>query len=337
MKVLIVGGTGLISTAITHFLQEAGAKVHHYNRGQADAQLAIRPPTMQGDRKDFVTFEAQMALTDRWDCVIDMICFTPEEAASTVRAFRGRTGHLIFCSTVDVYSKPAQQYPITEEAERQPQPSFPYAHAKAACERIFEEAHRRGDFPVTTIRPAYTYGEGRGLLHTFRGGMYYLQRIREGKPIIVHGDGTSLWANCHRDDVGRAFAHAAGNTQTFGKAYHVTGDEWMSWNQYHQRVATAMNAPAPTLLHIPTDLLAHVLPEGAAWCKENFQFNNIFDNSLARADLAFQYTVPWIEGVQRVVAWLDERGAISAQDEPTFYAPLIAQWQQMAATLGAAK
>ncbi len=333
MKILIIGGTGLISTAITRALQERGEDVVHYNRGQAHEEFSQQPVTIQGNRKDFAAFEAQMAEAGRFDCVIDMICFQPEEAESAVRAFRGRTDHFIFCSTVDVYTKPSPRYPITEDVERQPRASFPYAYAKAKCERIFEAAHAAGDFPVTTIRPAYTYGEGRGLLHTFRGGMYYLARLRQGRPIVVHGDGTSLWASCHRDDVGRAFANAVGNPRSVGKAYHTASPEWMTWNQYHQRVAEVMGAPEPQLVHIPTDLLYEAFPGEADWCRENFQHNNIFDNRAAEQDLDFRYTIPWAEGVRRVLDWLDARGRISAADEPAFYQPLLDNWSQAGADM----
>jgi nucleoside-diphosphate-sugar epimerase len=331
MKILIIGGTGLISTAITRELQARGEEVIHYNRGQADAQVAI--PTIHGDRKEFAAFEAQMAEAGPFDCVIDMVCFQPQEAESAVRAFRGRTDHFIFCSTVDVYTKPSPRYPITEDVERRPRPSFPYAYAKAQCERIFEDAHSRGDFPVTSIRPAYTYGEGRGILHSFLRGMYYLQRIREGRPIIVHGDGTSLWASCHRDDVGRAFANAVGNARTLGKAYHTASPEWLSWNQYHQQVAQAMGAPEPQLVHIPTDLMFEILPAEAEWCRENFQYNNIFDNRAAEDDLDFRYTIAWMEGVRRIVAWLDERDRITGADEPPFYQMLLDNWLQASAEM----
>ena len=329
MKVLIIGGTGLISTAITRALQERGEEVIHYNRGQADSQLTETPPTIVGNRKEYAAFEVQMAAAGPFDCVIDMIGFLPEEVESAVRAFRGYTGHFIFCSTVDVYTKPAARYPLTEDARRQPRPSFPYAYAKAECERILEAAHSRGDFPVTIIRPAYTYGEGRGLLHTFRGGMYYLQRIRAGRPLIVHGDGTSLWGSCHRDDVGLAFANAAGNRQTFGKSYHVTGAEWLTWNQYHEQVAAAIGAPPPQLVHIPTDTLYAALPVEAEWLRENFQHNNIFDNAAATADLGFRYTIDWQTGVRRIVDWLDARDRINDADEPAFYQRLLDAWQSL--------
>jgi nucleoside-diphosphate-sugar epimerase len=130
--------------------------------------------------------------------------------------------------------------------------------------------------------------------------------------------------------VGRAFANAVGNQGAFGKSYHVASSEWMTWNQHHQAVAAAMGAPEPELVHIPTDLLFQALPEAAEWCRENFQFNNIFDGSAAEADLDFQYTIPWHEGVRRIVAWLDERNRITGDDEPAFYQSLLDAWQEAA-------
>ena len=330
MRILIIGGTGLISTAITRFLVERGDDVTLYNRGQTEADIPEGYDTITGNRKDYATFEAQMTETGNFDAVIDMIGFIPADVESAIRAFRRRIGQFIFCSTVDVYTKPARRYPVREDAERQPMPSFPYAYNKEKCERLLEAAHDRGDFPVTIIRPAHTYGEGRELIHSFGlGGAYYFNRIRLGKPIITHGDGSSLWAACHRDDVGRAFAEAVGNEGAFGKAYHTASEEPMTWNQYHQTVAQAMNAPEPELIHIPTDVLFEVAPKEAEWCRENFQYNNIFDNTAAKTDLNFDYTIPFVEGVRRIVAWLDGRDRIHDQDEPPAYEEIIEGWKRL--------
>ena len=330
MRVLIIGGTGLISTAITRALVGRGDDVTLYNRGQTEADIPERYDTITGNRKDYAAFEAQMAEAGNFDAVIDMIGFVPTDIESAIRAFRGNIGQFIFCSTVDVYTKPAQHYPIREDAAREPMPSFPYAYNKAKCERLLEEAHERGDFPVTIIRPAHTYGEGRGLIHSFGlGGAYYFHRIRRGKPIITHGDGSSLWAACHRDDVGQAFAEAVGNEKTFGKSYHTASEEPMTWNQYHQTVAQAMNAPEPELVHIPTDLLFEIAPKASEWCRENFQYNNIFDNTAAKADLNFRYTLPFVEGVRRIVDWLDTHGRVHDQDEPEVYSEIIERWQHL--------
>lgn len=152
MRVLIIGGTGLISTAITRTLIARGDAVVLYNRGQTDADIPEGYDTITGNRKDYAAFEAQMAEVGSFDAVIDMIGFVPVDVESAVRAFRGNIGQFIFCSTVDVYTKPAQHYPIREDAARQPMSSFPYAYNKAKCERLLEEAHGRGDFPVTIAR-----------------------------------------------------------------------------------------------------------------------------------------------------------------------------------------
>ncbi len=219
MEVLIIGGTGLISTAITRELLARGERVTLYNRGQTAPSVPIPDgaTVITGDRTDAARFAADMAATGPFDCAIDMVCYAPEEAEGAVAALRGRVAHYVFCSTVDVYTKPAPTYPIREDAPRVPRPAFPYAYKKRECEAVFEAAHAAGDFPVTIIRPAYTYGEGRGMLSTFGGSLDYLGRLRAGRSIVVQGDGTNLWTACHRDDVARAFAHAAGNAASLGR------------------------------------------------------------------------------------------------------------------------
>jgi len=332
MRVLIVGGTGLISTAITRQLVARGDEIVLYNRGQHEAEI----PAVQrivGDRNDYVAFEAQVAEIGPLDAAIDMVCFRSEQAESAIRAFRGRTAQYVFCSTVDVYTKPAPRYPVREDAPREPSPTFPYAFDKARCERLLEAAHARGELTVTRIRPAWTYGEGGTVLHTFGWGTYYLDRLRRGKPIIVHGDGTSFWVGCHRDDVARAFVGALGNAAAYGKAYHVTGEEWLTWNTYHQIVAQALNAPAPQLVHIPTDLLGRVAPRAAEWCVENFSYNNIFDNTAARTDLGFAYTIPFATGVQRVIEWLAAHRGLQDSEGHVFYDRIVESWETLGADM----
>ncbi|GAB4441644.1 MAG: SDR family oxidoreductase [Anaerolineae bacterium] len=332
MKVLIIGGTGLISTAISREFLARGADLTLYNRGKTPARLPGGAKVLHGDRNDFAAFARQMQEAGPFDCVIDMVCFTPAQAESAVQAFKGRVGHFIFCSTVNVYSKPARRYPITE-AEPRMNVNDDYGMDKARCEDIFMAAHARGDFAATNIRPAQTYGEGGVIIHTLGWSTTYIDRIRKGKPIIVHGDGTSLWVPCHIDDVGHAFVHAAGNPQTFGKSYHVTGEEWLTWNQYHQQVAAALGAPEPELVHIPTALLGRIAPRRVAATVNNFSENNIFDNTAAKTDLDFHYTVPWVEGVRRTVAWLDANQRIANSDDDPFDDRIIAAWRQLTAQM----
>lgn len=328
MKTLIIGGTGLISTAITRELLERGEDVTLYNRGKSEVNFPEGAKFLTGDRRDFSVFEAQMQAAGTFDCVMDMIGYAPDEARSAIRAFQGRVGQYIFCSTVDVYAKPASHYPIREDEAQHP-PPWDYAQNKAVIEALLQEATQAGGFPLTIIRPAHTYGEGRGLVHSFGGSLTYFDRLRKGKPIVVHGDGSSLWGSCHRDDVARTFVQAMGNPRAIGKSYHVTGEEWMPWNAYHARVAEAINAPAPSLVHIPTDLLDRAVPQRAHICAINFQYNNIFDNTAAREDLDFRYTIPFVEGVRRIVAWLDDRDRIPNSDDDPFDDRVIAAWRRL--------
>jgi nucleoside-diphosphate-sugar epimerase len=327
MKYLIIGGTGLISTSITRILLEQGEEVTLYNRGRSPQRFPGGARTLHGDRSQFSEFEAQVREAGEFDCVIDMICYRPEQAESDLRAFDGRCGRFIFCSTVDVYAKPAARLPYTESAPRSGLTD--YARNKLLCEEIFSAAHQRGDLPVVIIRPAHTYGEGGPIIHTFGWSTTYLDRIRKGKPVIVAGNGNSLWVSCHIDDVARTFVAAAGSPIAPGRAYHTTGEEWQTWNAYHEKVAEAMGAPAPRLIHIPADLLYKIAPEKADITMWNFQFSNIFDNSAARTDLGFRYTIPWLEGARRTIAWLEENGKIKDSDEDPFDDMVIAAWERL--------
>jgi nucleoside-diphosphate-sugar epimerase len=329
MRVLMIGGTGLISTAITRSLVERGDNVTLFNRGQRPAEVPRDVSRILGDRTAYGEFEARMSEARAYDAVVDMVAFRSEDVESAIRAFGGRIEQYIFCSTVDVYTKPARSYPVREGAERKPSASFPYAYCKAQCERVLEAAHARGEFQVTRIRPAWTYGEGGSILHTFGWGTYFLDRLRRGQPVIVHGDGTSFWVACHRDDVAQAFLGALGNPRAYGQAYHVTGEEWLTWNAYHQIVANALGAPPPTLVHIPTELLGRVAPEMAEWCVENFHYNNIFDNTAARADLGFEYRIPFSEGARRVIAWREAHGGFESSDDHPFYDAILTAWERL--------
>jgi nucleoside-diphosphate-sugar epimerase len=329
MRVLIIGGTGIISTGITRLLIERGDELVLYNRGQRPSLVEGNYTTITGDRKASSQFIAQMEEAGTFDCVIDMICYLPEEAETAIRAFKGRTGQYIFCSTVDVYTKPAAIYPITEAVERRPSPRFAYAYNKAKSEEALFAAHERGELVVTTIRPGHTYGEGgNNLLHALGKGNYHVDRLKKGQSIIVHGNGTSFWPTCHRDDVAGAFVGAIGNRKAEGRAYHVAGEEWMTWEGYHSGIAEAIGARAPQFVHIPTELLVRMAPEEAALCELNFNYNNLFDNRAAHEDLGFQVTIPWVDGVRRTIHWLDENGQLERSEDFPFYDRIIDTWQQ---------
>ncbi len=332
MKVLILGGSGLISTSITKQLLERGDDVTLYNRGKSETRFPDGAKFILGDRRDYPNFIKQIEEAERFDAVIDMIGFSPADGESSVSAFKGRVAQYVFCSTVCVYGGPAQHYPICEDEPRRPIGS--YGANKILIEDRLMAAHGSGDFATTVMRPSQTYGEGGTIVHSFGWKTTYLDRIRKGKPIVVHGDGSCLWAACHIDDVARGFIGALGNAKAYGNAYNVTGEEWMTWNRYHEGVAKAMNAPAPKLVHIPTDLLAKLAPKTAGISVDIFQYPSIFDNSAAIRDLGFQYSIPWVEGVRRTVAWLDERGRIENSDDDPAEDKIIAAWGKLTDSMG---
>jgi nucleoside-diphosphate-sugar epimerase len=168
---------------------------------------------------------------------------------------------------------------------------------------------------------------GGTILHTLGWGTAYLDRLRQGRPVIVHGDGTSFWMACHRSDVAAAFVKALGNPDAVGRAYHVTGEEWLTWDVYTRIVAQAVGGPEPRIVHIPTDLLGKALPKKAQWCVENFHYNNLFDNTLAHRDLGFSYTVPFADGARRVVDWLDQHGGFDDWEDDLECEHLLQAWQ----------
>ncbi|TVQ23518.1 MAG: NAD-dependent epimerase/dehydratase family protein [Spirochaetaceae bacterium] len=330
MKVMILGGTGTISEPITRKLVERGDEVYVYNRGRrSDAPAGARVVT--GDRHDTAGFRAAMHAHAPYDCVIDMICFTPEDATTDVNVFAGKTRQLIFCSTVDVHRKDCLTgylaLPASERTEFTPWPSFTYAVNKVKCEQIFHAAHDRGDFTVTVIRPGLTYREGGAPLHPFRGGTWHLDRLLKGKPVILHGDGTSLWTACHSDDVSTAFVNAIGNDAALGNGYIVAAERWMSWQYYWRVAADALGAPSPTFVHIPADVLERLAPTLSSWIPPHFQFHAIFDVSAAKRDLGFAPTISWEAGCRRCIDWLNARGAIESSDAHPEYDTLVGAWE----------
>ncbi|MBT4139752.1 MAG: NAD-dependent epimerase/dehydratase family protein [Candidatus Latescibacteria bacterium] len=330
MRILIIGGTGTISTGITRLLLEQNHDVVLFNRGQRTSLVEGNYTTIIGDRKDTEKFANQIQEAGTFDCVIDMYCFLPVDAEHAVQVFKGRTEQYIFCSTVDVYTKPSATYPITEDCERLPPEKFAYGYNKARCEELLFEAHVRGDLSVTSIRPGHTYGEGgNNLLHSLGSGNVILDRLKKEQPIVVHGDGSSFWPTCHRDDVSVAFVGAIANEKAKGRGYHVAGEEWITWEGYHNGLAEAIGAKPPKFVHIPTDVLVQMAPQEASRCDVNFSHNNLYDNTAAREDLGFQVTIPWVEGARRTAQWLTDNNRLENSEDFPVYAQVVQKWQQL--------
>jgi nucleoside-diphosphate-sugar epimerase len=333
MKVLLIGGTGQISTGIVKALQTRGAAITVFNRGQTDNRLGSGVQQLTGDRNDFPAFERTMAAAGTWDVVIDMICFRPDQAESAVRAFTGRCGHFIFCSTVCTYGNTQTIIPTLETTPQTPHST--YGRDKVACEQIFLRAHAGGAIPVTIFRPSHTFGPGGGIINNLGWSPTFVDRLRRGLPIIVSGDGHGLWQSAYADDVGLGFAFAAGRTKCFGEAYNVVADEVVTWDDYTRRTAAALDAPAPRIVHLPTDfLLALDRPRFTA-LEEIFRFHGVYSNMKLKRDVQeFRLATPYEEGVRRTVAWMDRHQKVVSADTDPFEDRLVEMWEKFSAESG---
>ncbi len=332
MKTLIIGGTGLISTGIVKALLKRGAAITVFNRGQTEARLGGGVKHLAGDRNDFAAFESAMAAAGPWDVVIDMICFRPEQAESDVRAFAGRCGHFIFCSTVCTYGNTQTGLPTLETTPQAPLSA--YGRDKVACEQVFLRAHAAKKMPVTIFRPSHTYGPGGNVINNLGWEATFIDRLRQGRPIVVSGDGHGLWQSAYSEDVGVGFAHAAGKPACFGEAYNIVGDEIVTWDEYTQRTAAAIGAPAPRLVHIPTDLLLTLDRARYAALEEIFRFHGVYSSAKLKHDVPeYRSAMPYAEGVRRTVAWMDQHRKIAAADSDPQEDRLVAVWDQLSRDL----
>jgi nucleoside-diphosphate-sugar epimerase len=324
MHVLFIGGTGLISTAIARQLLEAGHKVTLFNRGQSESRLPEGAEDIHGDRKDYAAFEQTFA-DKSYDVVVDMVAFHPDDSASAIRAFAGRCGQFLHCSTVCVYSGPVAQIPTTET---EPYHSLgSYGKDKIVCELLLLQAFEDQRFPVTIMRPSHSYGEGGDIIRSVGPGNTFIDRLRKAKPLIVQGDGNSLWAACHVDDVARGFIATMGNGRCLGEAYNIAGDEWFTWNQYHDQVAEVCGGTFSPV-HIPTDTLRQLAPGLVGSTYDILQWPSVFDNSKLKRDTDYAgQTISFKEGTRRTLAWLEANGRLKDSDGDDYEDRLIAAWR----------
>ncbi|MDL2206964.1 NAD-dependent epimerase/dehydratase family protein [Eubacteriales bacterium OttesenSCG-928-N13] len=319
-KILILGGSGLISTPMTQGLIDRGDEVWLFRRGTDDVFSDV--PTIHGNRDNLADKQAAAA-KGPFDCVIDMIGFTKQHALDDIAAFSGKTKQLIFCSTFNVFSQPVPGLPISNDGPRHPRTSFEYALDKADMERTFEAAAQEGAFALTIIRCSATYQES-GLPLPIIGGhgndaaIPTLTRILQGKPIVVPGDGTSTWSATFRDDTASAFVGAAGNEKAYNKAYTLMSETSLTWEEYYRIAARAWDAPEPTFVHVSSDLVSACLPQKTFWLKEAFHYHCYFDITPAKQDLGYRCKTSWYEGSLMQKAWHERQGDIHLQDDPEY-------------------
>ena len=329
MRVIVVGGTGNISTGIVKALLEFGHDVVVFTRRQRKSELPDSVSYITGDRKDRAAFEAAMQ-AEAFDAAIDMISFDSEDAQSAVRAFRG-VKHFIHCSTVCTYGGPLTEVPATEECALRP--IADYGRGKVAADQLLLRAYADGLFPVTIMKPAHTFGPSWAVLRQVGSSVGWLDRVKLGKPIIVSGDGTNLWSVCSSDDAGLGFAGAVGNEACFGQVYNITHPQFMSWDEYHTRAGAAVGCSID-IVHVPADLLLAVVPEQCHLLQSQAQWNQCYDVSKLMRDVPeFRPRISFEETVLTAYEAEIERGDSADSVDATWEDKIIAAQREVATSL----
>jgi nucleoside-diphosphate-sugar epimerase len=308
MDVLLIGGTGLISTGIVKHLVARGAKVDLFNRGKRENTL---PPEARvvatGDRNDEAAFVRQFEQS-RYDVVIDMICFSPKQAEASIRAFGGRCEQFVFCSTVCTYGVKVPPGVLIDETFPQ-EPISGYGRDKVACEKLFRAAQDAGKFKTTIVRPSHTYGPGSPLIDNLEGDAVTWDRVEKGLPVLCAGDGLGLWQSTHRDDCGKLFAYAAGNPTTYGQSYNATRDEVFTWRDYYRQAAAALGTKAKVIFMPAGWIVAHD-PKRFGLLREITQFHGAYSSAKAKRDVPeYRCDIDFERGARETLADVKRRGA----------------------------
>jgi nucleoside-diphosphate-sugar epimerase len=313
MKVLFLGGTGNISTACVEHALAQGHEVAVLNRGQRPSPFASRVETIVGERGDAQLLRSA-AETGGYDAVVDFLAYRPEQVEAAVEAFGTRVGQYVFISSASVYQRPVAHYVVTEETPRA-NPFWEYARQKIACEERLLAAHRDQGFPLTIVRPSYTYGPS--WIPSGFGGQDYtvVDRIRRGLPIVCHGDGTALWVMTASSDLAVGLVGLLGRKDALGEAFHITSDEVLTWDGVYQAIGRAAGRE-PQLVHAPSDLIAALYPERGGSLLGDKMSSVVFDNGkIKRFVPAFRTRTSFAEGMVRSVAWFDGDAARRAVSE----------------------
>jgi nucleoside-diphosphate-sugar epimerase len=299
LKVLFIGGSGIISSACSRVAVEAGIDLFVLNRGRS----AVRPlppgvTMLRADIREPDSVRPEISGLE-FDAVVDWVAFTAGHVRTDIDLFRGRTGQYVFISSASAYQTPPARVPVTESTPLR-NPYWQYSRDKIACEDLLVTAYREEGFPATIIRPSHTYDQ---TSVPFDGGWTVLGRMLAGKPVIVHGDGTSLWTLTHHDDFARAFVPLLGHPRTIGEAIHITSDDVLTWNQIAEAFAAVLGVTA-RLVHVPSDAIAAADPQWGAGLLGDKAHSMVFDNAKLRSLVpGWQAVIPFERGAREIAGW----------------------------------
>lgn len=327
MKVLFVGGTGNISVSVSRLVVDRGLDLFLLNRGN-QAVTIEGANTLTADITQPERVRAVLG-QQYFDVVVNWIAFTEPDIDRDLELFRGQCGQYVFISSASAYQKPPV-HPIITESTPLANPYWQYSRDKIACEERLLRAFREDGFPITIVRPSHTY-DTRIPVAVGNWASYLIpQRMLQGKPLIVHGDGTSLWTLTHSEDFAKGFVGLLGHPQAIGQAIHITSDFVLTWNQVYEQIGAALGVK-PNLVHIPSEFIASVDPDTGAGLLGDKMWCALFDNTkLMRLVPEYVATVPFHEGIRRTLDWFhtDETRMQVAPEDNERIENILAAYQQ---------
>jgi nucleoside-diphosphate-sugar epimerase len=298
MKILFIGGTGVISSACSSLCSERGYDLYLLNRGNSSLPEGINYKLLKGDIWNFDQVKSLIS-QHTFDVVVEWLGYSPDRVQQDYELFKGKTGQYIFISSASVYQKPDLWKPITEETPAY-NPYWSYSQAKIKCEETAMEYFHKDGFPVTIVRPSHTYDKTKIPLN---GGYNVIDRMLHGKKIIIHGDGTSLWTLTHHKDFAKGFLGLFGKKETKGEIYNITSDEVLTWDQICRTMGAALGVE-PNIIHIPADFINHFDNEWGDGLLGDKSHCMVFDNSkIKKLVPEFKAEIPFSTGAKEIVSW----------------------------------
>ncbi|RGZ00649.1 NAD-dependent epimerase/dehydratase family protein [Clostridium sp. AM58-1XD] len=306
MNLLIIGGTGVISREIVNQAVKAGHKVTIFNRGSKKCEVPPEVTVINGDRNDKGDFKAKMASAAA-DTVIDMTCFDREAAEQTVEVFGNQVKQIIVTSSIAAYDRPYKSYPIREDEEcLDTKREFTYGFQKAEAERYLVSRMGKVNAAITIIRPSLTFGPGAANFGILRQNRNVVRRIREGKPVVMIGEGVIPWSFTFVQDLAEGFLLSCGNEKTYNDCFHVTNTEIVMWEDLYKAVGEAVGRE-PKFVYVPTVLLREMLPSVCAHLNfEKVHFSVFSMDKFKKAVPEYEPKVRLVDGVKELVDWWEE-------------------------------
>ena len=302
MKVLLIGGTGNISSYVSKSLLEKGIDLYLLNRGHNNFDLP-GITHIKGDMRD--RKEILNILNDQeFDVVVDWIAFTLDHVEFDYELFKDKIKQYIFISSASAYQKPPSTPYITESTPLK-NPYWQYSRDKIACEDFLIKKYRENDFPMTIVRPSHTYATILPIISPGGTNYAFIDRIKKGKEVFLHGDGTTLWTLTHAEDFARGFCGLVGNIHSIGQAFHITSDEILTWNQIYETMADALGVKL-NIVYIPSDFLNKCNNQLGSSLLGDKAYSMIFDNSkIKRFVPEYKAVIPFSDGIKRVFEWFE--------------------------------